>query len=138
MRVPGAHDTGHSAGLFVEPVGRRHVGGAGRVVQSLTQYVVSMVRRYFLMFLVLTVIVDILTLWGIVVIQMKTRIVLITMLIVFSPLAFTFYASPSTEHWTKWWVSVFLGSCFQQAVVLTVLFMGGQMMMEAIRFDPDS
>ena len=113
-------------------------GDGGGVVQGLTQYVVGMVRQYFLMFLVLTAIVGILILWVIVVIQMMTRIVLIAMLIVFSPLAFAFYASPSTERWTKWWVSVFLGSCFQQAVVLTILFVGGQMMVEVIRFDPDS
>ena len=78
----------------------------------------------------------ILVLWVLVVIKMMTRIVLLAMLIVFSPIAFAFYAVPATEHWTRKWLKMFLGTCFEQAVVLIVLYVGGNLMTQAISFQP--
>ena len=55
---------------------------------------------------------------------MLMRIPFLAVLVALSPLAFAFYASDSTSHWTKKWITIFLGTTFQQAVVLVVLFMG--------------
>ena len=55
---------------------------------------------------------------------MLLRIALLAVLIVFSPLAFAFYASDATAHWTKRWVSMFLGATFQQVVILMVIYIG--------------
>lgn len=78
----------------------------------------------------------ILILWVLVVIKMMTRIVLLAMLIVFSPVAFAFYAVPATEHWTRKWLKMFLDTCFEQAVVLIVLYVVGSLMTQAISFQP--
>ena len=59
---------------------------------------------------------------------MVLRIALLAVLIALSPLAFAFYASDSTSHWTKRWVSMFLGASFQQVVVLIVIYLGGHML----------
>ena len=61
---------------------------------------------------------------GKVLIGMVMRILLLMILAGLSPVAMAMYASPSTEHWTKKWVSLFLGAAFQQVVVLMVLFCG--------------
>ena len=58
---------------------------------------------------------------------MIVRIVLLMVLIGLGPVAFAMYASPSTEHWTKKWVNLLLGTTFQQVMVLAVLFIGGAM-----------
>ena len=55
---------------------------------------------------------------------MVARILLLLILCGLSPVAMAMYASPSTEHWTKKWVSMFLGAAFQQVVVLMVLYCG--------------
>ena len=59
---------------------------------------------------------------------MLLRIALLAVLIAVSPLAFAFYASDSTSHWTKQWVSMFLGATFQQALVLIVVYIGGHLL----------
>ena len=61
---------------------------------------------------------------GKVLLGMVMRILLLMILAGLSPVAMAMYASPSTEHWTKKWVSLFLGAAFQQVVVLMVLFCG--------------
>lgn len=58
---------------------------------------------------------------------MLVRIVLLVILIGLGPIAFAMYASESTSHWTKRWVSLFLGTVFQQIAVLVVLFAGGSL-----------
>ena len=58
---------------------------------------------------------------------MLVRIFLLMVLIGLAPIAFAFYASPSTEHWTKRWVSLLLGTAFQQVIVLIVLFIGASL-----------
>ena len=58
---------------------------------------------------------------------MLVRIVLLVVLIGLAPIAFAMYASENTSHWTKRWVSLFLGTVFQQIAVLVVLFMAGSM-----------
>ena len=97
----------------------------------------SIAARFLTMFTVtLLGLLLILILWVLVVIKMMTRIVLLAMLIVFSPIAFAFYAVPATEHWTRKWLKMFLGTCFEQAVVLIVLYVGGSLMTQAISFQP--
>ena len=55
---------------------------------------------------------------------MLVRLGLLAVLVALSPLAFAFYASDATAHWTKKWVSMFLGATFQQVVVLVVIYIG--------------
>ena len=59
-----------------------------------------------------------------VMLAMLLRLGLLAVLVAFSPLAFAFYASDATAHWTKKWVSMFLGATFQQVVVLVVIYLG--------------
>ena len=59
---------------------------------------------------------------------MLMRIALLAVLIAVSPVAFAFYASDATSHWTKTWVSMFLGTTFQQVMVLVVIFLGAGVM----------
>ena len=56
--------------------------------------------------------------------SMLMRIGLIAVLIALSPIAMILYMSDATAHWTKKWVSLFLGAIFQQVVVLFVLYIG--------------
>ena len=58
---------------------------------------------------------------------MLMRLAMLAVLIAMSPLAFAFYASDSTSHWTQRWVSMFLGYTFQQVMVLIVIFLGGHL-----------
>lgn len=58
---------------------------------------------------------------------MVMRILLLLILCGLSPVAMAMYASPSTSHWTKKWVSMFLGAAFQQLVVLFVLYAGASL-----------
>lgn len=60
---------------------------------------------------------------------MLTRIALLAVLIMFSPLAFAMYASPATAHWTKRWVTLFMGTALQQAVILIVIYLGSFIML---------
>ena len=60
-----------------------------------------------------------------VVLAMLVRLALIALLICVSPVAFAMFASDATAHWTKRWVSMFLGALFQQALVLIVIYIGG-------------
>ena len=61
-------------------------------------------------------------------IAMLMRLALLAVLCAFSPLAWALWASEQTAHWTKTWVSMFLGLTFQQVVVLVVIFIGGRFM----------
>ena len=63
---------------------------------------------------------------------MVARILLLLILCGLSPVAMAMYASPSTEHWTKKWVSMFLGAAFQQVVVLMVLYCGAALVKSMI------
>ena len=62
---------------------------------------------------------------------MVMRVVLLMVLAGLGPVALAMYASPSTEHWTKRWVSLLLGTTFQQVIVLVVLFMGASIISAA-------
>ena len=65
---------------------------------------------------------------------MIIRIVLLMVLIGLGPIAFAMYASPSTEHWTKRWIGMLLGTTFQQLAVLITLFIGASLVSTA-RYD---
>lgn len=58
---------------------------------------------------------------------MLIRIALLAVLIAFAPIAFAFYASDATSHWTRKWISMFLGATFQQVVILVVIYIGVSM-----------
>ena len=92
----------------------------------------KLLSNFLLMFVfavvVVAVIIFILYLFAKVLMAMLIRVALLAVLIAFSPLAFAFYASDSTSHWTKKWVSMFLGTAFQQVVVLIVIYLGIYMM----------
>ena len=55
---------------------------------------------------------------------MLMRIAFLAVLTAMAPIAFALYASDATSHWTKRWVSMFLGATFQQVVVLIVIYIG--------------
>lgn len=80
--------------------------------------------HFLLQLFVVFMLIFILFLFGKVLFGMLLRIALLAVLIAFSPLAFAFYASDATAHWTKRWVTLFLGTTFQQVVVLVVLYIG--------------
>ena len=63
---------------------------------------------------------------------MIVRIVLLMVLIGLGPIAFAMYASPATEHWTKRWIGMLLGTTFQQLAVLVTLFVGASMASSAL------
>ena len=75
-------------------------------------------------FIVLLVLLYLLYLFVKVFLAMLMRIALLAVLVALSPLAFAFYASDATAHWTKRWLSIFLGTTFQQVVVLLVIYIG--------------
>ena len=77
---------------------------------------------------VLLVMLYLLYLFAKVVLAMLMRIALLAVLVALSPLAFAFYASDATAHWTKKWVTLFLGTTFQQVVVLLVIYIGVSML----------
>ena len=81
------------------------------------------------MFLVMIVFIVVLLYFFVkVAIAMLLRLALLAVLCALSPMAFAMYASESTAHWTRTWVSMFLGVTFQQVVTLVVIFLGGQFM----------
>ena len=82
----------------------------------------------FFGFIVLMVTLYLLYLFAKVVLAMLMRIALLAVLVALSPLAFAFYASDATAHWTKKWVSMFLGATVQQVVVLLVIYIGVSML----------
>ncbi len=83
---------------------------------------------FALAIVVLFVLLFLLYLFAKVFLAMLIRLALLAVLIAVSPLAFAFYASDSTAHWTKKWVSMFLGTTFQQVMVLLVIFIGASML----------
>ena len=56
------------------------------------------------------------------------RVIMLAVLIALAPIAFALYASEVTAHWTRRWVSMFLGTVFFQVVLLVVLFIGVDML----------
>ena len=96
--------------------------------------IITAVSGIFVVFIV----IFILYLFVKVFLAMLMRLPLLAVLIVFSPLAFAFYASDSTSHWTKKWISIFLGTTFQQVVVLMVLFIGSNLLYHALSGAMDS
>ena len=48
-------------------------------------------------------------------------------MIALAPVAFAFFASDATSHWTKKWLGMFLGATFQQVLVLVVIYIGVSM-----------
>ena len=74
--------------------------------------------------IVVLVILYLLYLFAKVFLGMLMRIALLAVLTALSPVAFAMYASDATSHWTKKWVSMFLGATFQQVVVLIVIYIG--------------
>ena len=75
-------------------------------------------------FVVLVILIFIMILFIMLCLKMLMRLVLLAVCVALSPIAFAFLASDATEHWTKKWVSIFLGAAFQQVVVLIVVYLG--------------
>ena len=92
---------------------------------DLGQLLVAGVKILAIAFVVLVIFIFLLLLFFKVIIAMLMRIALLAVLVALSPLAFAFFASDATAHWTKKWVSLFLGATFQQVVVLIVIYLGG-------------
>ena len=94
------------------------------IIFLLTNYLVIL----FFGLIVLVVMLYLFYLFAKVVLAMLMRIALLAVLVALSPLAFAFYASDATAHWTKKWVTLFLGTTFQQVVVLLVIYIGISML----------
>ena len=92
------------------------------------QLLLAGVKILAMAFVVLVIFVFLVLLFFKVVLGMLIRIALLAVLVALSPLAFAFFASDATAHWTKKWVTLFLGTTFQQVVVLIVIFLGGQLL----------
>lgn len=75
-------------------------------------------------FVVLIILIIILYLFVMLALKMLMRLALLAVCIAVSPVAFAFYASDATEHWTRKWVSIFLGAAFQQVMILIVVYLG--------------
>ena len=88
---------------------------------------------FLLACVIVVFIILVLILFLMVAFAMLTRIALLAVLVAFAPLAFAFYASNVTSHWTKLWVTMFLGTTFQQVVILVVVFLGGHILGEYLR-----
>ena len=100
---------------------------------SISNHTLTFLLSNFLLLLafglvVVLVMVYILYLFARVFLGMLIRIAMLAVLIAFAPIAFAFYASDATSHWTKKWVSMFLGTTFQQVVVLIVIYIGVSML----------
>ena len=90
------------------------------------------VKKALLIIPVLFIVIVALWVWCRVLWAMLMRIILIAVLMVLSPVAFAFYASPNTEHWMRTWLHLFLGTVFQQVVVLVVMYIGGSMVYDYV------
>ena len=102
--------------------------------KDLSDVLMSWLKLIVVVFVILVFLILFIIVFVKVCIMMLIRLVTLAALIVFAPLAFTFYASDSTAHWTKLWVRMFLGTTFVQAVVLIVLYMGVNLMTSALSF----
>ena len=78
--------------------------------------------------LVLVMLIFVLILFVKVCLAMVLRIAQLAVLTAVSPVAFAFYASDSTSHWTKTWFSMFIGAAMQQMLVLIVIYLGGHIL----------
>ena len=78
--------------------------------------------------LVLVMLLFVLILFVKVCLAMVLRIAQLAVLTSVSPVAFAFYASDSTSHWTKTWLSMFIGAAMQQMLVLIVIYLGGHLL----------
>ena len=103
---------GHAAGAFGPMLLLMIIPGVGTIV--------------FTAFLLIIFTVLLFVIWYAIKLffAMVGRIVLLLVLCGISPIAFAMMASPVTSHWTKRWVSMFLGTAFQQVAVLFVLYGG--------------
>ena len=100
---------------------------------SISNHTLTFLLSNFLLLLafglvVVLVMIYILYLFAKVLLGMLIRIAMLAVLIAFAPIAFAFYASDATSHWTKKWISMFLGTTFQQVVVLIVIYIGVSML----------
>ena len=117
-------------------------GVAGAVVGVGVASVVGLLGKFFIIALILGIVVTVFAfllvlfvkLWFI----MLMRVAMLAVLIVFAPLAFAFYASPATAHWTKRWISMFLGTALQQAVILIVVYIGSYIMLGYVESGVDT
>ena len=98
--------------------------GSPGVPQSPVDAIRNMIVVNAVGFVVLIILIFILILFIMLCLKMLMRLVLLAVCVALSPIAFAFLASDATEHWTKKWVSIFLGAAFQQAVVLIVIYLG--------------
>ena len=93
---------------------------------------VALVKASFVLLAILMVVVFffIIVLWLFlkVFFAMAVRVVLLAVLTALSPIAFAMYASDVTAHWTRYWFKLFLGTAFQQVLVLVVIYLGGAML----------
>ena len=92
------------------------------------QLLLAGVKILAMAFVVLLIFLFLIILFFKVMVAMLIRVALLAVLVALSPLAFAFFASDATAHWTKKWVSLFLGTTFQQVVVLIVIYLGGQLL----------
>ena len=98
--------------------------GSPGVPQSPADAIRNMVVVLAVGFVVLVILIFIVILFIMLCFKMLMRLVLLAVCVALSPIAFAFLASDATEHWTKKWVSIFLGAAFQQAVILIVVYLG--------------
>lgn len=93
---------------------------------------IGLVTIFFIQFVLTIIFLFMLFFMGIMFLKitfaMLVRIAFLAVLTAFSPIAFAFYASDATEHWTKKWISMFLGALFQQVVVIVVIYIGVSLM----------
>ena len=97
---------------------------AGSLDQPLSWVIKTVLAMVVVQLLVIFFLVIVLYFFVKVLFGMLMRLALIAVLIVMAPLGFVFYASDATWHWTKLWVSLFLGALFQQVMVIIVLYVG--------------
>ena len=64
------------------------------------------------------------------VLQMLTRLALLDLLIVLSPVMMLLWVLPQTQGWTRWWARLFGLTVFQQAVQMVALRLGSSLMVE--------
>ena len=101
--------------------------GSQAHVQSPAEAIRNLLIVLAVGFVVLVILVIILYLFCMLALKMLMRLALLAICIALAPIAFAFLASDSTEHWTRKWISIFLGAAFQQAVILIVVYLGANM-----------
>lgn len=97
---------------------------ANAIATGVAAFILGKITLAAILLVVLFIFLFLLYVFGKVVFGLLIRLALLAVLIVFAPLAFVFYSSPSTSHWTAKWISMFLGTLFQQVTVIIVLYVG--------------